>query len=402
MNPPATQPGTIDRDTGLLMDAMRGLAAMVVMFTHAFDLAAAQLYGWAYAGTPEGWRWARASLGHGGFMVWCFFVISGVCMHASISRSLARGDFAWRSYAWARITRIYPLFLLGLALAVAAWLLHEEFSGDYHAAPWRELAATFFSLQILTTPFPAYETSWSLSCEMFYYALWPAALLLCGGRAPAAAALLLAGMAAVAGGILYLWMGMHRLETSAFVQGVWTLTVLLPVWVCGAWLADRWSRGKGRVGRKVWLFSILLCLLAEAALTVMKYRDAPAWAVHLTGWTAIPGLLLFLSGAQHLRLSTRAWAEPVCRWLGQFSFPCYILHMQLLLLLDHVAESLYGEYLRVHPVIHSLLEFGLLLGLLAWGGPRLERWLMKWRAEVLSGKWNILRRQTSQTARGQA
>lgn len=373
----------LDTDTKLMIDAIRGIAALLILFTHAFDLAVADAYGWNYADNPEAWRWARASLGHGGFLVWCFFMISGICIHQSIAQDMASGQFSFRRYALARITRIYPLFLLGLALAVLAWLLHEDFGGSYNETPSRELAASFFSLQILTTPFPAYETSWSLSCEMIYYALWPTALVITRGRASWAATLSLFSVLFTASLIMFLWKGLHLLEHSAFVEGVWIVTILLPVWVCGAWLADHWGAARLAISRRTWIFSILLCCLSEALLIVLKYYQYPVWAVHLAAWSSIPGLMLFLLGSHYTRLSVRKWATPVCRWLGQFSYPCYILHMQLLLLLNHFVDLHWGEAVHQNPVLHALVEFTLVLGVLILIGPKLERWAMTWRHAFL-------------------
>lgn len=381
--PAETAPRRLDKDTELLIDALRGIAALLVLFTHAFDLAVSDAYGWNYASNPEGWRWARASLGHGGFLVWCFFMISGVCIHQSISQSLARGQFNWKQYALARITRIYPLFLLGLGLALLAWAFHEDFGEGYNATPWREFAASLFSLQIFTTPFPAYETSWSLSCEMIYYAAWPIILFLMRGHVGRASAFSLISVLLVIGGIMVLWKVGHRLETSAFVEGAWTVAVLFPVWVCGAWLAANWGSDRLTISRRTWKMSILLCLLSEGLLIVLKFKEYPAWAVHMAGWSSIPGLMLFLAGARHARLASWAKARPVCAWLGQFSYPCYILHMQLLLLLDHWVDHYAGDWVHRHPLWHTVLEFGVVLLLLAWLGPQLERLTMRWRASFL-------------------
>lgn len=374
----------IGKDTELVIDGIRGIAALLVAFTHSFDLAVADAYGWNYANNPEGWRWARASLGHGGFLVWCFFVISGFCIHHSISRSVTRGDFSLWRYAVGRLTRIYPLFMLGLGLAFIAWICHDDY-GDWHNdAPWRELGASLFSLQILTTPFPAYETSWSLSCEMIYYILWPVALLATRGRVNWAAAVSMLSVLLVGSVIMFSWKVLHRMEYSAMVQGVWIVSVLLPVWVCGAWLAGNWGHPKLNISRRVWIGSIFLCFLSEILLIVLKFKQYPIWAVHLAGLSSVPGLLLFLAGAHHTRLSERKWAPGVCRWLGQFSYPCYILHMQILLLINHLRNSYAAEIGRRHPIWQSLIEFGLVMVILVWLGPRLDRATMAWRTRVLS------------------
>ena len=303
-----------DRDSELLIDALRGIAALLVMFTHTFDLAVAEAYGWSYEENPEGWRLARASFGHGGFCVWCFFMISGLCIHRSIARSIQECSFSWRRYALVRITRIYPLFLLGLVLAVAAWMLHEEFGNGYNPTPWKQLLASLVSLQIFTAPFPAFEPSWSLSCEVAYCAVWPAALLLMRGRVNLAAfTVIIASLLGVAV-ILILWKVFHFMEHRASAEGVWAILVLFPVWVCGAWVAGNWTSARQSVTKRKWMAALVLCSVSEGLLVVLKFRQYPGWALHLAGWSSIPGLMLLLAGGQHLELSKRAWAEPVCRW----------------------------------------------------------------------------------------
>ncbi|MFN7562819.1 MAG: hypothetical protein ACK5TH_13635, partial [Prosthecobacter sp.] len=75
----------LDKDSELLLDALRGLAAFVVLFAHGFELAAGSALGWNSATNSEGWRWARAIFGNADWCVWCFFVISGICIHRSIA-----------------------------------------------------------------------------------------------------------------------------------------------------------------------------------------------------------------------------------------------------------------------------------------------------------------------------
>lgn len=373
-----------DEDSELMIDAVRGIAALLVLVTHSFDIAVADVFGWDFANNPVAWRWARASAGHGGYWVWCFFIISGLCIHQSIARSVASGTFDWRRYALARVTRIYPLFLLGLTIAVAPWLLHDDWGGGSVATPWRQFFASLFSLQIFTTSFPGFETSWSLSCEMLYYAAWPLILLALRGRASTAAYLAIAGSFVILTGIFVTWRIFHRLEHSAAVDGLWTVAVLFPVWVCGAWLASRWHRVAPRITRPLWLGSIALCALAEVLLVVLKFHQFPGWMVHLASWASIPGLLIFLAGARHARLSRFARARPVCRWLGQFSYPCYVLHLQLLLILNHFLMPLLPKSITTQPLFDFLLLLLPMVTLLALTGPPLERYLMRWRSRVLT------------------
>lgn len=376
--------GRLDEDSELLIDSLRGIAALAVLLTHAVDISIAGLFGWDLAATPEGWRWARATVGHGGYWVWCFFVISGLCIHQSIARSVAHQTFDWQHYALARVTRLYPLFLIGLALALVAWAVTEGWSGGFKSVPWPQIGASAVMMQIFTTTVPTYQTSWSLSNEMAYYLIWPVSLWLAGRNGSRAFAWSIGTMLAVVGGIFVLWKYFHKLETSCFVGGVWAVAVLYPVWAVGAWLAMNWEAVRAQVTRRLWMASILLCIVSEALLAVMKFKNFPGWAVHLAGWSSIPGLMIFLAGARHARIAAHAAWKPVARWLGQLSYPCYALHLQLLVLLDYFAFAGRSNAITRQPMLRAVLLLAPVLVFLALVGPFLERHFMVWRSRLVA------------------
>lgn len=371
-------------DTVLLIDLLRGIAAVMVLFTHAFDLSVVDAFGWDLRKNPDIWHWARASIGNGAFWVWCFFIISGMCIHQSIIRSIESGTFRWRGYILARITRIYPLFLLGLALAIIAWELHEDWSEHGAEHPLPQMLASLFSLQIFTSTFPSFATSWSLSCEVMYYVMWPILLLFFKGKSTKAAYVAAAGSYLTLGTIAVAWHFSQRISTSNAVDGLWTTMVLFPVWVAGAWLGSNWQAVGARVNLRLWRASLLLCLVSEALFTVMKYQIYPGWALHMVSWVSIPGLLIFFAGAHHLTLSKRPAWKPVSEWLGRLSYPCYILHMQLLLILHHFTLQWLPKSITSRPLLY--LPFLLLpvFALLALIGPWMESQVMSWRSQMLA------------------
>ncbi|MFN7562817.1 MAG: acyltransferase family protein [Prosthecobacter sp.] len=375
----------LDKDSELLLDALRGLAALVVLFAHGFELAVGTALGWDSAANPEGWRLARAILGNADWCVWCFFVISGICIHRSIARGVASGKFNWWRYGLARITRLYPLFLIGLGLALIAWSLGLDFAvEEVKARPWRELAASLLNLQIFTTPFPAFGPSWSLSCEVIYYAVWPAVLLSVKGRTSTATRWVMMGSVVVLAGIVVLWQLKPERGSSAVLQGLWTTTALFPLWVTGAAMSSQWEAFTARITRPVWFIGILICAIGAVLSMLMKHAHLPGWRMDMAAWFSLPGLAILLAGGRHLGLAAKPRLIPLCRWLSQFSYPCYILHMPLLLLVHHGLGHLAA--LKGHAFLHAGLSFGILLVLLAFIGPALERFFMAWRSRVLSGE----------------
>lgn len=374
----------LSKDAELWIDALRGVAALMVLLSHGFELAVAEIYGWDPHQTPGIWRFARASLGNGDFWVWLFFVISGLCIHRSIVGTLQAGNFRWWRYILARVTRIYPLFLLGLLLAIVAWSMHLDFATDVHdPAPWPQLISSLFTLQLLTAPFPAFGPSWSLTCEVMYYAAWPMALILCKGRIGRAIGLSLGGAFFVLSFILFLWKGLHRLESSAAVNGLWTITVLFPVWIAGAWLGARWDHLAALITKRLWIMAFGLCALFMSFEWILRFKDYPVWDRHFVSWGAAVGLVCVLAGARHARLSARPQAQAVCRWLGQFSYPCYILHIPVLLILNAQADPLFPDFSKNYSTGLNCIVILTTILILAVVGPRLEEGFMSWRSKCL-------------------
>ena len=79
-------------------------------------------------------------------------------------------------------------------------------------------------------------------------------------------------------------------------------------------------------------------------------------------------LVAFFAGAHHLTLSKRPAWKPVSEWLGRLSYPCYILHMQLLLILHHFTLQWLPKSITSRPLLYLpfllLPVFALLLLLL--------------------------------------
>lgn len=384
MNEESPHRHRIDAGTELLIDALRGIAALMVFGTHAVDLAISQAHGWDFGENPPFWRAIRAVFGTGEHWVWCFFVISGFCIHLSIARSVREGRFRLGAYALARVTRIYPLFLLGFALAAATWWLVPHIGGYDGHAPVRQALATLLSLHIFTNAFPSYEASWSLSCEMIFYGAWPVLLLISGFRERRAIFLGMMASLLAAKIILALSSQHHQLDERAFVDGIWTLSVLFVLWLSGAWLAVDWGRVSRRVDFALWIGGILSFGCAVCFLFVLRYLQYPPWSVHAASWSALPGIVLLIAGSRHARLASASEkVKNACRWLGQLSYPCYVLHVQLLHLVDEYLCPLLPETLAAMPVARLALYAATVLPVLAWTGPPLERALMAWRARVL-------------------
>lgn len=135
------------------LDALRGIAALAVVYTHLAKDAIGEVYStttaWVVAGT---------------FGVLTFFVISGYIVPASLER---RGSI--RSFWISRFFRLYPLWLLALA---AVGVLVKVFGkpAPEFAAQWESLLVAHLTMlqQLIRLP-NVINVMWTLSYEMAFY-----------------------------------------------------------------------------------------------------------------------------------------------------------------------------------------------------------------------------------------
>lgn len=104
-----------------------------------------------------------------------FFVLSGFILALASEGTNPLADF--RGYAVRRFSRIYPIYLFAI---ISSWLLNG-FAGDLGERPLRSAAAHGIADVTLTNAwFPQMfigghgrDGTWSLSVEVFFYALFP-------------------------------------------------------------------------------------------------------------------------------------------------------------------------------------------------------------------------------------
>ncbi len=178
-------PNRLDSLTGL-----RFFAAWLVVVHHFSN----------FATLPYIWRYT----GFGATGVTFFFVLSGFVLTWSFVPSDTPGRFYWRRFA-----RIWPLHAVTTLLALPVFYAWRDVPYD-----WTAIGLSFLLLHAwvptASTYFAGNPASWSLSCEMFFYALHPLVVR-------TALALKLVALAVV------------------------TLIVLSAVFVVARWSPDWWS-----------------------------------------------------------------------------------------------------------------------------------------------------------------
>ena len=362
-----------------VLEAFRGIAALMVVFTHVGFLS-----GRAVAGPWAGWL-SRLDFG-----VTLFFLLSGFLLFRPFVQAAygRRPAVPVRPYLRRRFLRIYPAFLIVL---VANYLITPT-SREFNAERW---ISTALLIQNYTGNFgnqlPGLVQTWSLAIEMSFYLALPllAWLVLGSGTAAGQASERLDAGRAPAVEItpaqrrlaelsrrrqpLRLQIVSSRpwpLEFAAMRPGFVLLAVVL--------LSTVWrlfyAQSNGGIGNQnIWLPSFLDWFAAGMALAWLRERSQPipallrtlaatpgtCWSLALAGYwlttTALAGptdltsptiaeatlkhvtflviAVLALLPAVFGQSSTgwrRIAEHPFFHWLGQISFGVFLWHLMLL------------------------------------------------------------------------
>jgi peptidoglycan/LPS O-acetylase OafA/YrhL len=213
------------------LDALRGFAALCVVFDHGSTLLLLPVRSFLY-------QW----LNLGQYGVFVFFLVSGYIVPASLERKGSVRGF-WISRAF----RLYPMFLLVLVLSAVAHATGHGTVANAGTHPVAAVLGWLFMMQNLAAGLNVPVVTWTLSYEMVFY-------------------LLLAG--------LFSW-GVHRRSgwyATAFAVGAVALGGVLPMAALG-----HWSNRPGDEGALVLNAITDALLLAGLGLTVLS-RSWPAKA----------------------------------------------------------------------------------------------------------------------------
>jgi peptidoglycan/LPS O-acetylase OafA/YrhL len=163
---PTLRPQPLLRSRLPELDALRGVAVLMVLFFHAFYFSAG-------AGQFHGpIRWFLLATGFGWSGVNLFFVLSGFLITGILLDSRGSPDY-YRRFYLRRALRILPAYygvLLVVLLAARTGVVERHIS-------WPFIALSVIYLSNVTGLFGVatqYAVLWSLAVEEHFYLLWPA------------------------------------------------------------------------------------------------------------------------------------------------------------------------------------------------------------------------------------
>lgn len=175
MNP---APHTLSPYFSLQLESLRGMSALVVLFSHCFQTFIAPFDLSLYS-------WVRL-LGQAAVMI--FFVLSGYLIGTSIQRNTRQyGQFNLRQYTRQRYRRILPPFLFASTLSLVLYLLapslfashSHQFQNSfgmmirtaYHMDTQQLIASLLFLNGFVMPTVAVNAPLWSLSFEVWFYVL---------------------------------------------------------------------------------------------------------------------------------------------------------------------------------------------------------------------------------------
>lgn len=279
------------------LNGMRGIAAGLIVVRHA----TLQFPGWNF---PSSY-----------LAVDLFFVMSGFVMASAYGARLNDGLTPYQ-FMMTRLVRLYPLYLLGLALGVGAVLIQWSLNATSGPRVPALLASVVFGILILPNPlrwndhiFPLNSPSWSLFFELAANVAYA-----CAHRAITTPRLVLFIVVAnLSVGVLTGW-GLRMEEGHSWNE---YLGVGLARVSYGFAMGILLFRLHGRRRQSSILAMLVLCLVA-ATLTIPS--PGPVGAMVLAS-VVLP--MLVFAGA-HVEPSAKV--REVFEILGRLSYPIYMIH----------------------------------------------------------------------------
>jgi peptidoglycan/LPS O-acetylase OafA/YrhL len=315
-----------DTTASVALDAVRGVAALLVLLDHTHNLFFVTVdVAMQASAHPRLTRILYAVNAAGVEAVVIFFVLSGYLISGSVFRALEQNRWSWKEYLTNRLVRLWLVLIPALALGGlwdSARLSLQSHMRIVAGTPftvymaggrlgWRILLGNIFFLQeIRTTSFGSNRALWSLANEFWYYILFPLGLFAVRRGTPLRAR------------ILY---GAAFVAIAIFItKGV---VALFPVWLLGTALAMM-KPPRIRFGAAARWVALLMYTPLVFALAVTPWPWRYVKIDYVLG--ALTLLFLWIQLSAQTRADEAALPVRVSRTLARFSYSLYLVHYPML------------------------------------------------------------------------
>ncbi|MCV2886025.1 acyltransferase [Aestuariibacter sp. AA17] len=282
------------------MEGIRGFAVFLVFIVHYSTLMEPWLHIDSSMNQISHYLRRISNLGVDIFFVLCGYLIYG---------TLLGRDIIFRPYLKRRIKRIYPTFIVVLALyLVISWLIPSA-----SKLPDAGIDAFWLILQnVLLLPgmfdIPAIITvAWSLSYEMFFYLAVPLVILLLRmNRVSSPQRIVcLAGIACVS--LVYFSVNTEYVRMLMFLSGMMLFEVQKTK-------LARYSQGLG----------LPMLLLSFGAVIVLQESALMGWWLY--AFLYFTFIVFCLDCFSQKGIANRLFSRKYLRWFGNMSYSYYLLH----------------------------------------------------------------------------
>jgi peptidoglycan/LPS O-acetylase OafA/YrhL len=321
----------VEKHTFVLLDGLRGIAAISVVLFHGMSLP------------------GHRAMPHGYMAVDFFFLLSGFVIAYAYQTRLD-GNWSTLQFLKVRVIRLAPLYLLGLVISLIMYTLRSRL-GHYPLSPIALICASAFALVLLPTPkvfaggstgtMPLNFPTWSLSLEIFGNVVH--AFFLRNRSTRWLVIALAISSSALVGSVLW----RHSIDVgpqrSTFFQAI---PRLLVPYLGGMLLCRLYKAYRPKIQfPALALFLVLVAIFMIPDMTGNRNEIVDLAIVFL----AFP-LLLIAAAAS----SVSGRMAQVCKLLGKISYPVYVLHIPLRLYLQQALPHIQQHHSISNSVVVTI------------------------------------------------
>ena len=365
MSVPLVPPAS-DKPRYALLDGLRGVGALLVIFFH---------FGEAFATD-----WTTQAVNHGYLAVDFFFILSGFVIGYAYDSRWSRGMTSGR-FMLRRLIRLHPMVILAALLGVAAYLFQGSVRWDGTPVPLHAviIALLLGLLMIPAIPhtitdvrgnaemFPLNGPQWSLFFEYIGSLLYALLLHRLSTRLlrlwviVSGLGVIACTMANFSGGYTmgYGWsiLGWDIIPCGGFVGGFLQMSFCFGT---GLLMTRDFKAGKPVRGA-FWICAALLAIICCAPYISLSGGVTPLNGIYDLICTLLILPALVWLGARGV--TTDRFSTSVCEWMGRLSYPVYIIHYPLMYLFY---SWVWNNHITFNNAIPAMAAILVAIPLMAW------------------------------------